>query len=99
MENDMLREKEEIEKLKQDRDKLLDDKQREERKNNYALEEKKNLQANVQEKDLAIETLRNSNEQLTKDVSSLREQLEKSEINFQNKNKEWQQADFEMKTY
>ena len=55
----MLREKEEIEKLKQDRDKLLDDKQREERKNNYALEEKKNLQANVQEKDLAIETLRN----------------------------------------
>lgn len=43
MENDMLREKEEVEKLKQDNEKLRDDKQREERKNNYALEEKKNL--------------------------------------------------------
>jgi chromosome segregation ATPase len=99
MENDMLREKEEVEKLKQDNEKLRDDKQREERKNNYALEEKKNLQANVQEKDLAIETLRNQSDSLTKEVNTLREQLEKSEINFQNKNKEWQQADFEKKGY
>ncbi len=29
----------------------------------------------------------------------MREQLEKSEVNFANKNKEWQQADFEKKTY
>ena len=53
----------------------------------------------MQEKDLAIETLRNQSDSLTKEVNTLREQLEKSEINFQNKNKEWQQADFEKKGY
>ena len=44
MENDLLREKDEIEKLKQENDKLKDDKSREERKNKYAEEEKKNMQ-------------------------------------------------------
>lgn len=48
---------------------------------------------------MAIETLRNQSDSLTKEVNTLREQLEKSEINFQNKNKEWQQADFEKKGY
>jgi chromosome segregation ATPase len=58
MENDLLREKEEIERVKHENEKLRDDKSREERKNKYAEEEKKNLQTNVQEKDSAIENLR-----------------------------------------
>jgi hypothetical protein len=32
-------------------------------------------------------------------VASLRDQLEKSEVNFANKNKEWQQVDYEKKAY
>lgn len=43
MENELLREKDEIDKLKSDNEKLKDEKLREERKNKYAEEEKKNL--------------------------------------------------------
>ena len=42
-ENELLLEKNEIEKLKHDNEKLKDDKSREERKNKYAEEEKKNI--------------------------------------------------------
>ena len=62
MENDLLREKDEIEKLKQENDKLKDDKSREERKNKYAEEEKKNMQqsSNQKDKELADLTAKNN---------------------------------------
>jgi hypothetical protein len=53
----------------------------------------------VQEKDSAIDNLRSQNDSLNKEVTSLREQLDKSELNFANKNKEWQQVDYEKKAY
>lgn len=43
MENDLLKEKDETEKARHENEKLKDDKSREERKNKYAEEEKKNL--------------------------------------------------------
>jgi peptidoglycan hydrolase CwlO-like protein len=73
MENDLLREKEEVEKVKHDNEKLRDEKSREERKNKYAEEEKKNLQSNVQEKDSAIDNLRTQGDNLQKEVASLRD--------------------------
>jgi chromosome segregation ATPase len=62
MENDLLREKDEIEKLKQENDKLKDDKSREERKNKYAEEEKKKMQqsSNQKDKELADLTAKNN---------------------------------------
>ena len=53
----------------------------------------------MQEKDSAIDNLRSQNDSLNKEVTSLREQLDKSELNFANKNKEWQQVDYEKKAY
>lgn len=43
LENDLIRERDDIEKHKHEIEKLKDDKSREERKNKYADEEKKNL--------------------------------------------------------
>jgi chromosome segregation ATPase len=43
LENDLIREKDDIEKYRHEIEKLKDDKSREERKNKYAEEEKKNL--------------------------------------------------------
>ena len=43
MENELTRQKDEIERLRHEIEKLKDEKLREERKNNYAVEEKKNL--------------------------------------------------------
>ena len=99
MENDLLREKEEVEKVRHFNDVLRDEKSSEERKKKIAEEEKKNLQSNVQEKDSAIDSLRIQSDNLQREVASLRDQLEKSEVNFANKNKEWQQVDYEKKAY
>lgn len=57
LENDLIREKDEIEKHKHEIEKLKDDKSREERKNKYAEEEKKNLQNNISDKDVLIKKL------------------------------------------
>jgi len=51
LENDLIREKDDIEKYRHEIEKLKDDKSREERKNKYAEEEKKNLQGTLSERD------------------------------------------------
>lgn len=47
LDNDLIREKDEIEKARHEIEKLKDEKSREERKNKYSEEEKKNLQNTV----------------------------------------------------
>jgi len=51
LDNDLIREKDEVEKHKHEIEKLKDDKSREERKNKYAEEEKKNLQGTLQQRE------------------------------------------------
>ena len=51
LENDLMREKDEAEKFRHQIEQLKDDKSREERKNKYAEEEKKNLLSTLQDKD------------------------------------------------
>jgi len=47
LDNELIRERDDIEKYKHEIEKLKDEKSREERKNKYAEEEKKNLQGTV----------------------------------------------------
>lgn len=57
LDNELIRERDDIEKYKHEIEKLKDEKSREERKNKYAEEEKKNLQGTVQDKDAFIKKL------------------------------------------
>lgn len=58
LENDLIREKDEIEKHRHDIEKLKDDKSREERKNKYAEEEKKSLSDKLKDGETAIEKMK-----------------------------------------
>lgn len=58
LDTDLIREKDEGEKLRHEIEKLKDDKSREERKNKYAEEEKKNLQGNLKDKETEVDNMK-----------------------------------------
>ncbi len=80
LENDLIREKDEVEKHKHEIEKLKDDKSREERKNKYAEEEKKNLQASIQEKDSTIKKLEEDRDKRMVDQESLGKKLNELDL-------------------
>ncbi len=99
MENELLKEKDEIEKLKHDNEKLKDDKSREERKNKYAEEEKKNLQSNMQEKDSAIDSLRQQSDKLSLELKQKLQELKEVAETLDTKTQQLQTAKLLKQTF
>ena len=64
-----------MEKLRHEIDKLKDDKSREERKNKYAEEEKKNLQGTLADKELAIDKMREEKTRKDADIDTLNKKI------------------------
>lgn len=79
LENDLIREKDDIEKFKHEIAKLNDDKSREERKNKYAEEEKKNLQGTLQDKDSTIDKMKEDRTKKDTEIDNLNKKLQNIE--------------------
>lgn len=75
LENDLIREKDDIEKLRHEIEKLKDDKSREERKNKYAEEEKKNLQGTLADKEVALDKMKEERARKDAEIDALNKKI------------------------
>ena len=75
LENDLIREKDDIEKYRHEIEKLKDDKSREERKNKYAEEEKKNLQGTLQDREGMITQMKDEKTRKDTEIENLNKKI------------------------
>jgi chromosome segregation ATPase len=85
LENDLIREKDDIEKFKHEVEKLKDEKSREERKFKYAEEEKNNLQKGITEKDKALGGMLEEKSKKDTEFEALKKKLESTELSLKTK--------------